>query len=178
MTHGFSVAQIYQDINKKLTNEKKSVSLKIDGINMDVKIVNKMNPLTRENLLDYNFSNQITDDDYDTVTEDHKLGEFASLVEQDGVTTIKRKNQARYITVTANVGDDENTTLLTRKLEPILEAYDMPAGYSYSLGGEYDSVVTMVKQMLLEGIINEDEYSEIDTILRRKYAISLSTIFG
>ncbi|MBR4807832.1 MAG: efflux RND transporter permease subunit, partial [Lachnospiraceae bacterium] len=149
MTHGFSVAQIYQDINKKLTNEKKSVSLKIDGINMDVKIVNKMNPLTRENLLDYNFSNQITDDDYDTVTEDHKLGEFASLVEQDGVTTIKRKNQARYITVTANVGDDENTTLLTRKLEPILEAYDMPAGYSYSLGGEYDSVVTMVKQMLL-----------------------------
>ena len=42
----------------------------------------------------------------------------------------------------------------------------------------YRTAMSMVKQMLLEGIINEEEYSEIDTILHRKYAISLSTIFG
>lgn len=116
---------------------------------MDVKIVNKLEPLTRENLLDYNFSHQITDDDYETVTEDHKLGEFAKVVEEDGVTSIRRKNQARYITVTANVKDGYNTTLLMRELEPLLEKYDMPAGYTYDLGGEYDSVLTMVRQMLL-----------------------------
>lgn len=149
MSNGFSVAQIYQDINKKLTNEKTSVSIKVDDIKMDVKIVNKLEPLTRENLLDYNFSHQITDDDYETVTEDHKLGEFAKVVEEDGVTSIRRKNQARYITVTANVKDGYNTTLLMRELEPLLEKYDMPAGYTYDLGGEYDSVLTMVRQMLL-----------------------------
>jgi len=149
MSNGFSVAQIYQDINKKLTNEKNSVSIKVDDIKMDVKIVNKLEPLTRENLLDYNFSHQITDDDYETVTEDHKLGEFAKVVEEDGVTSIRRKNQARYITVTANVKDGYNTTLLMRELEPLLEKYDMPAGYTYDLGGEYDSVLTMVRQMLL-----------------------------
>ncbi|MBR5336880.1 MAG: efflux RND transporter permease subunit [Lachnospiraceae bacterium] len=149
MSHGFSVAQIYQDINKKLTNEKSSVTIKVDGINMDIKIVDEMKPLTRENLLDYTFSSQITDDDYDTVTEDHKLGEFAKVVEEDGVSAIRRKNQSRYITVSAGVEDGYNTTLLTRQLEPILEKYNMPAGYSYDLGGEYDSVVEMVKQMLL-----------------------------
>lgn len=149
MSNGFSVAQIYQDINKKLTNEKTSVSIKVDDIKMDVKIVNKLEPLTRENLLDYNFSHQITDDDYETVTEDHKLGEFAKVVEEDGITSIRRKNQARYITVTANVKDGYNTTLLMRELEPLLEKYDMPAGYTYDLGGEYDSVLTMVRQMLL-----------------------------
>lgn len=149
MSNGFSVAQIYQDINQKLTNEKNSVSIKVDDIKMDVKIVNKLEPLTRENLLDYNFAHQITDDDYETVTEDHKLGEFAKVVEEDGVTSIRRKNQARYITVTANVKDGYNTTLLMRELEPLLEKYDMPAGYTYDLGGEYDSVLTMVRQMLL-----------------------------
>lgn len=149
MSNGFSVAQIYQDINKKLTDEKTSVSIKVDNIKMDVKIVNKLEPLTRENILDYKFAHQITDDDYETVTEDHKLGEFAKVVEEDGVTSIRRKNQARYITVTANVKDGYNTTLLMRELEPLLEKYDMPAGYTYDLGGEYDSVLTMVRQMLL-----------------------------
>lgn len=41
----------------------------------------------------------------------------------------------------------------------------------------YRTAMSMVKQMVLEGIITEEEYSEIDTILRAKYAISLSTIF-
>lgn len=42
----------------------------------------------------------------------------------------------------------------------------------------YRTAMSVVKQMVLEGIISEEEYSEIDTILRAKYAISLSTIFG
>ena len=42
----------------------------------------------------------------------------------------------------------------------------------------YRTAMSMVKQMVLEGIISEEEYSEIDTILRAKYAISLLTIFG
>ena len=149
MSHGFSVAQIYQDINKKLTNEKKSININVDGIKMDIKIVNELKPLTRENLLDYSFKSQITDDDYDTVTEEHKLGEFAKIVEEDGMTSVRRKNQSRYITVTANVADGYNTTLLTRELQPLIEQYNMPAGYTYEFGGEYDSVIEMVKQMLL-----------------------------
>ncbi len=149
MSKGLSVVQIYQAINGKLTNEKSAVTITVDGIDMDIKVVNELEPLTKENILDYTFDVQVTDDDYDTVTEEHKLGEFATVEIRDGVTTIDRKNQSRYMTVTANVEEGYNTTLLTRQLEPMIDAYEVPGGYSIELGGEYDTVIEMIKQMAL-----------------------------
>ncbi len=149
MSKGLTVVQIYQAINGKLTKEKDAVTITVDGIDMDIKVVNELEPLTKENILDYTFDVQVTDDDYDTVTEEHKLGEFATVEIRDGVTTIDRKNQSRYMTVTANVEEGYNTTLLTRQLEPMLDAYELPGGYSIELGGEYDTVIQMIKQMAL-----------------------------
>ena len=149
MAMGLSVAQIYQDISSKIKTSKSSVTVTIDGIEMDIKIVDEMEPLTKENLLDYTFTVDAYDEDDDQVTREHTLGEIAREEISDGVVSIDRKNQSRYITVTADVAEGYNTTLLTRKLEPILEKYKMPSGYVYELGGEYDSVVTMIKQMLL-----------------------------
>ena len=149
MAMGLSVAQIYQDISSKIKTSKSSVTVTIDGIEMDIKIVDEMEPLTKENLLDYTFTVDTYDEDDDQVTREHTLGEIAREEISDGVVSIDRKNQSRYITVTADVAEGYNTTLLTRKLEPMLEKYKMPSGYAYELGGEYDSVVTMIKQMLL-----------------------------
>ena len=116
---------------------------------MDIVVVDDMDPITRENILDYEFNVQKTDDDYDTVTETHKLGEFATVELKDSPAVINRKNQSRYMTVTADVGDGYNTTLLTRQLSPILDKYEVPQGYSVELGGEYDTVLTMLRQMAL-----------------------------
>lgn len=149
MSKGLSVVQIYQAINDKLTNEKSAVTITVDGIEMDIKVVNELKPLTKENILDYTFTTEVTDEDYDTVTEEHKLGEFATIEVRDGVTAINRKNQSRYMTVTAGVEEGYNLTLLTRQLEPMIEAYDVPGGYSIDMGGEYDSVIQMIEQMAL-----------------------------
>ena len=149
MAMGLSVAQIYQDINSKLTTSKSSVSVTVDGIEMDIKIVDEMEPLTKENLMDYTFTVDAYDEDDDQITEEHTLSEIAKQEVSDVVNRIDRKNQSRYITVTASVKDGYNTTLLTRQLEPLLEKYPMPSGYTYELGGEYDTVLQMVKQMLL-----------------------------
>ncbi len=149
MSKGLSVVQIYQAINDKLTNEKSAVTITVDGIDMDIKVVNELEPLTKENLLDYTFDVQVTDDDNDTVTEEHKLGEFATVEIKDGVTRIDRKNQSRYMTVTANVEEGYNITLLTRELEPLLDAYEVPGGYSVEMSGEYDTVIQMIEQMAL-----------------------------
>lgn len=149
MSKGLSVVQIYQAINDKLTNEKSAVTITVDGIDMDIKVVNELEPLTKENLLDYTFDVQVTDDDNDTVTEENKLGEFATVEIKDGVTRIDRKNQSRYMTVTANVEEGYNITLLTRELEPLLDAYEVPGGYSVEMSGEYDTVIQMIEQMAL-----------------------------
>ncbi len=149
MSKGLNVVQIYQAINEKLKGSKSAVKITVDGIEMDIKVVNELEPLTKENILDYTFTTEITDDDYDTVTEEHKLGEFAKIEVRDGVTSINRKNQSRYMTVTANVEDGYNVTLLTRQLKPMVDAYKVPGGYSIDMGGEYDSVIQMIEQMAL-----------------------------
>ena len=149
MSMGLSVVQIYQDINQKLTHSKSAVSITVDGIDMDIVVVDETDPLTYENILDYTFIVEKVDDDRDTIHEEHKLSEFATVEVNDELNSINRKNQSRYMTVTASVGEGYNTTLLTRKLKPLLDSYKLPQGYSLELGGEYDSVLTMVKQMTL-----------------------------
>ena len=149
MSLGLNVVQIYQDINAKLKHSKSAVTITVDGLDMDIVIVDETDPLTYENILDYEFMVEKTDEDYDTVHEIHKLKEFATVEINDGVTTINRKNQSRYMTVTAQAEDGYNLTLLTRELEPLINEYELPQGYSLEIGGEYDSVISMLKQMAL-----------------------------
>lgn len=152
MSKGLSVAQIYQEISKKMTTESSAVSVTIDGVDMDIKVVNNTEPITYENLLDITFAVSETDEDGDSVTNDYTLRDFATLQVEDGVTSINRLNQTRYITVTANVEEGYNTTLLSRQLEPILEEYrtnGLPDGCTFNLGGEYETVMEMIEQMVL-----------------------------
>lgn len=149
MSMGLSVAQIYQDIAKKLTTSADSVKVTIDGIDMQITIVNELEPLKREAIMDREFTVEVVDEDGDTVTEEHKLSEFATEIVRDGVDSINRSNQARFINVTANVAEGYNTTLLARELEPLLEDLELPGDCYLNLGGEYDTVIEMVKQMSL-----------------------------
>lgn len=149
MSMGLSVAQVFQAINDKIDNTAKSVTVTIDGMDMEINVVDNIDLLTKENLLDYTFKVNEYDEDDDQILAEHKLSEFATLEVRDGVASIDRENQSRTMTITADVADGYNITLLTRQLEPLLEQYDMPSGYAYKLGGEYDSVMEMIKQMLL-----------------------------
>ena len=149
MSLGLSVAQIYQDLATKLTTSADTVSVTIDDIDMQITVVNELEPLKREELMNREFSVSVVDEDGDTVTEEHKLSEFATEVVRDGVASINRKNQARYLTVTASVAEGYNTTLLTRELEPKLNELELPGNCTIEVGGEYDTVVQMIKQMAL-----------------------------
>lgn len=147
MSKGLTVAQIYQDIQSKLTLEKDAVKVTIDDIDMNIIIKDKMDPITYENLMDYGFTVNVIDEDDDEVTEDHPLSDFAQQEILEGLNRVERKNQSRYITVSASVKEGYNSTLLTRELKPILDKYELPSGYSLEFGGEYDSVVKMLEQM-------------------------------
>ncbi|MCR5426460.1 MAG: efflux RND transporter permease subunit [Lachnospiraceae bacterium] len=149
MKLGLTTAQIYQTLATEMTTSADALTLTLDGIEMTVRVVDETEPLTRENLLNYTFPVKTTDEDGNEVTEDHKLMEFAKLVLEDGVVNISRENQSRYITVSASVEEGYNTTLLTRQLEPLLQSYELPKGYSIDLTGEYETVNQMVSQMAL-----------------------------
>ena len=149
MSLGLPVAQIFQELAGKMTLSADAVTVTVDGMDMNIQIRDEMEPLTKENLLDYPFTIEVTDDDGDKITEEHKLGEFATVRIQDGVSQVHRENQSRYMTVTAEVEEGYNTTLLTRQLQPLLDGYEAPDGYKIEVGGEYETVVKMIEQMAL-----------------------------
>jgi multidrug efflux pump subunit AcrB len=143
MSKGLTVAQIYQELSAKMTTSSTALTVTIDGVEMDIEVVDNTQPVTYENLMDCTFAVSETDEDGDTVTKDYKLSDFAQLQVEEGVTTI---------TVTAAVEDGYNTTLLTRQLEPLLEEYkenSLPQGCTFDIGGEVDTVNEMVEQMVL-----------------------------
>ena len=147
MRKGLTVAQIFSELNGKLTESTDAVTVTIDGEDMKIVVKDGRKPLTRENLLDYNFEIQTTDDNGNTVTEDHPLSEFATLKLEEGVQSINRENQSRYMTVTATVAEGSNATLLSRELQPLIDAYELPDGYTIDTAGESDMVNQMVIQM-------------------------------
>lgn len=147
MRKGLTVAQIFSELNGKLTESTDAATVTIDGEDMKIVVKDGREPLTRENLLDYNFEIQTTDDNGNTVTEDHPLSEFATLKLEDGVQSINRENQSRYMTVTATVSEGSNATLLSRELQPLIDAYELPDGYTIDTAGESDMVNQMVIQM-------------------------------
>lgn len=147
MRYGLSVAQIFNDLNSKISSTKTATTITLDGEDMEIVLKDNRDPLMKENLLDYVFEVEVVDEDGDTILEDHKLGEFAKEKMEDGVQSIDRKNQSRYMTVTAMADADHNLTLLARDVEPIIKEYELPNGYIMEMGGEYDTVLTMVKQM-------------------------------
>ena len=147
MRKGLTVAQIFSELNGKLTESTDAATVTIDGEDMKIVVKDGREPLTRENLLDYNFEIQTTDDNGNTVTADHPLSEFATLELEDGVQSINRENQSRYMTVTATVAEGSNATLLSRELQPLIDAYELPDGYTIDTAGESDTVNQMVIQM-------------------------------
>lgn len=147
MRKGLTVAQIFSELNGKMTESTDAATVTIDGEDMKIVVKDGREPLTRENLLDYNFEIQTTDDNGNTVTEDHPLSEFATLKLEEGVQSINRENQSRYMTVTATVAEESNATLLSRELQPLIDAYELPDGYTIDTAGESDMVNQMVIQM-------------------------------
>ncbi len=195
--NGVTVAQIYQAIADEMATSKSSITANIDGVEMDVKIVDELDPVMVENLMDIRIPVTSTEESSSSESggstggfgdssgfggssfggsssgfggssfggsssgfgggssslagassETRPLSDFAKLVTEDGYSTIKRENQTRYITVTAGIAEGENGTLLARKLQPLIDEYDAPEGYIIDLGGESESAMKMVKDMM------------------------------
>ncbi len=147
MKYGLTVAQVYAELAGQLTTEKTATTLNVGLDSYEVEIVDETNVLMLNGLLDYEFKTTTTNADGEQIEESHKLSEFAELEEAPGVTSINRTNQSRYLTISATVEEGYNVTLQSREFEELLAKYEVPEGYTISMGGEVESVGTMLKDM-------------------------------
>lgn len=143
---GYTVAQLYSDLAKKLSESADAPSMTLNGSKMNVSVVDKTNPVTADNLLDteIEITNQQTGD-----TTTHKLREFAKVEQGVASPTMIHVNSTRAITVMADVEDGYNNALLARDLQTKLKDYQLPEGYTIQTSGELENINTMLSQMML-----------------------------
>lgn len=147
MRCGLTVAQIYSELASALTTETTSTTLTVGAEDYEVVVADERGRLDRDTLMNYEF--EVAGTGPDAEPETHTLSEFASLKDDLSLAAVNRENQQRYMTVSAAVKEGYNATLISREIQPTLDSYDMPDGYTIEVGGETQSVAQAMQDLVL-----------------------------
>lgn len=153
MKHGLTVAQVFSEISDAVTTEKKAVDVIFDGNSYEVYVSDKdIDSLSPDDLRNYSINVTNADGEEESV----KLSDIAEIVDSEALSSISRENQKRFITVSAEIADGYNVTLVANDVEKALNDYDMPDGTEYKIVGENETIENSMKdlfEMFLLGII-------------------------
>ena len=154
MAKGLTVAQVYMELAAALQTETTAATLQLNGTSTDV-IIEKPEGavLTADTLDSYEFevTDQLTGE-----TSTVKLSDFATVEETTSLSAISRVSQRRYLTVTAELAEGANVTLVTQDAQKLMRDADLGEGVSYAFTGENESIMEAVEQlglMLLLGVL-------------------------
>ncbi len=137
VSRGLTVAQVYQELYKKLAEPGTAMTLGTDTRDYDVYVVDDANErLTRSDIRDMvlNVSKQ------DGTTEEVRLADVATFEEGSGLQSINRNAQSRYMSVTAEVKEGDNIGLVSNRIKEALKDFDVPEGYEVEMTGEDETI--------------------------------------
>lgn len=153
MLKGLTVAQIFSEISDSLTTEKKAIDVIFDDISYQVYVSDEnTDSLSVDDIKNYIM--EVTAQD-GTVSE-VKLSDVASVEETESLSSITRQNQKRYLTVSSEIADGYNVSLVSSDVEKALESYETPKGITFEISGENENIMDSMKQlveMLLLGVM-------------------------
>lgn len=146
MGEGITIAQIFNEISSALKTETQATILTEEDKNYPVLLVNPdQEGITKENLDDYSFTVMQQDGEEKEVL----LKDIAEIIEADSLNAVRRENQSRYMTVSAEIADGYNIGLVSRDVERNLADYDVPSGYHVSITGENESINETMQDLVL-----------------------------
>ena len=148
--HGLTTAGVFSEIMKKLSDPTSATTLSTAAEDFEVMVVNGDDvELTRETIQDL----VLTVTKKDNTKEHVPLADIAEFSEAEGLETIQRDAQSRFINVTAAIDDDHNIGLVSSQVERNLQKYQAPEGYTIEMQGEnetiMESMIELVKMLLL-----------------------------
>lgn len=144
--YDMTVAQVFQLVNAKLADETAATTLATDVKDYDVyTFAADSAELTREDIRKLTF----TYTDKEGNEEEVSLSRIAEFKETEGLSSINRDAQERYLTVTASIADGYNIGLVARDVEDALKAYDCPEGISWEMTGEDETINEAIDQVML-----------------------------
>lgn len=146
MSNGLTVAQMFMDISSSLTNSQQNQKLTLSGTSTDIVIERQ-----EESKLDVDALKEhvFTVTGQDGTKKEVRLSDVAEVEDTTSLSAIGRKNQRRYLTVTAKLEDGYNVTLLTGEAETAIEKAELGTGIGYKFTGENESIMEAVSQLML-----------------------------
>lgn len=146
MDHGLTVAQVFAQLNQKLSEAKTASVLSGEEKDYNVYLLREEDDYTRKLIQD---KMEIETTNADGKKEKILLSEIADFEAAKGLSSIYRTEQTRYINVTAGIAEGYNVGLVTAQVEKKLADYQMPAGYSLKFSGENETINDAMQQLLL-----------------------------
>lgn len=134
---GLTVAQVYQELYGRLAEPSSAMTLGTDTQDYDVYVKDDENDsLTREDVRKL----KLTVTEQDGTTKKVNLSKVADFVDASGLQSINRKAQTRYMSVTAEIKEDDNIGLVSNRVKKALKDYDTPEGYEVEMTGEDETI--------------------------------------
>lgn len=145
MAHGLTVAQVYQEIAGKLSDAVTATSLSTDTAEYDVMVKDDAaDQMSREDVRNMTLDVTKQDGTKETV----KLADIASFEDASGLPTINRKEQSRYMAVTAEIKEGDNIGLVSNRVKKALKSYEAPEGYEIEMTGEDETINEAMTELL------------------------------
>ena len=127
MKYSLTVAQVFQQVNARLSEAGKSTTLSTDTYDLGVYVSDaKDTSLTRKQLK--NLKLAYTDAETQQ-SKSVKLSKVATFTMADSPTSIHHDNQTRYMSVSITIDENHNIGLVSEKVKSELKKYHTPAGY-------------------------------------------------
>lgn len=136
MENGLTVAQVFSHINSTIGKEKVATTLSTKNKDYPVIVVNKKHEdMTKEDLKDLTIKGKKGEEEVEV-----KLEDIANITEAQGLSSIRRDSQERYVTVKGELDVDYNIGLVSSDFEKKLKDYSIPEGYTVELTGEKERI--------------------------------------
>ena len=143
--YNLTVAQVYQQVAAAVLSQTTATDITVNGSDLPVVVVpDDRDITTRETLEELGLTGTQNQQDCEV-----RLSEIAAVTEAASSAAIHRENQARTVTVTAQIADGYNIGLVSREVEKLLADYQMPEGCSYAFEGENEMIRSTMGDLAL-----------------------------
>lgn len=143
--YNLTVAQVYQQVAAAVLSQTTATNITVDNSELPVVVVpDSAGITTRETLEELRLTGTKNQEECEV-----RLSEIAAVTEAASASAIHRENQARTVTVTAQIADGYNIGLVSREVEKLLADYEMPEGCSYAIEGENEMIQSTMSDLIL-----------------------------
>lgn len=144
MEHGLTTAQVYQKISEFLKENTTSTTMTFDAEDMQT-IISVSEKQTRDTLSLLEMAKETDDDDKETIIA---LQDIAKIYTATSPKAINRDNQSRTKTVTAELAQGYNVSLVGRDVEDAIKDYKLPSGYYLEVVGENKTITGAMNDLV------------------------------